>query len=558
VKFFSRVVEVIAYPFQLLFAAPVALLTASRAVRGFSLAARSTLAVAVFMVLLTIVATVLSSPLVRHDSPDFGTVLLNYTVWLVLLTIITPPVVYLAVWLWGEGRSSRFPDIDRAWQEGVAALAREGLSLAEAPVYLVLGLRNERQVRAFMNATGVQFAVFGAPEGGSNPLYFYAVKNYHFKKDETWNVIYIMLTDAGQTSKLVSLAMEAGSRERVGRPPDDTVRLNQMRETLTRSDGVTPRVGTIDQLRGTTGGGTAAPPAPPPQMARAALRGTMDLGDQRGGPGGGGEEPREVTVLLDKPDQTRQTERLAHVCRLLERVRDPYCTLNGVLVVTPFGLLRRGPEQVRHLASSTRQDLRTIQKSAHLRCPVLSLIGGMEHEPGFGELVRRVGTGPALEQRIGMRFEPWNPATRERLEALAVHACDRIEGNVYDLFKMQDGYNKPGNGKLYNLLCRTRTGFSDLLKAYLSGAYGQQEPDERPMLFLGCYFAATGEIERLQGFLKAVLVDRMLENQDDLQWTEEALAQDSMRESWARVGMLASGVLIIATGVLIYQYMRKS
>ena len=199
--FFRRAVEIICYPFQLLFAAPVALLTASRAVRGFSLAARATLAVAVFMLLLTIVATVLSSPWVRHDSPDWRTVLSRYTFPLAMFTIFTPPVVYLAVWLWGEGRSSRFPDIDSAWQEGVAALAREGLSLAEAPVFLVLGLRNERQVRAFMNAAGLQYAVFGAPEGGANPLYFYAVKNYQLKKDESWNVVFIMLTDTSQTRR---------------------------------------------------------------------------------------------------------------------------------------------------------------------------------------------------------------------------------------------------------------------------------------------------------------------------------------------------------------------
>jgi hypothetical protein len=280
----------------------------------------------------------------------------------------------------------------------------------------------------------------------------------------------------------------------------------------------------------------------------------MVLGEQRGG---AADEPRDLADLLDKTDQSRQAERLAHVCHLLERARDPFCTLNGVLVVTPFGLLRRGTEQVRHLAHATRQDLRTIQRGARLRCPVISLIGGMEHEAGFGELVRRVGPGPALEQRIGMRFEPWNPATPERLEALAVHACDRVEGNVYDLFKMQDGYNKPGNGKLYNLLCRTRTGFADLLKAYLSGAFGQQERDERPMLFSGCYFAATGETERLQGFLKAVLADRMLENQDDLQWTDEALRQDELRELWAKLGMLASGILLIAAGILAYFLLAK-
>lgn len=546
----GRLIEIICYPFQLLFSAPVAVLTASRAVRGFSAPAQAALAIAVFMVLLTIVDAVLSSPLVRHDGTDMQTVLRTSTLPLILLTLVTPPVVYLAVWLWGEGRASRFPDIDRAWRDGVEALAREGLSLNEAPVFLVLGLRNERQVRAFMNATGMQFAVFGAPEGGSNPLYFYAIKNYQVKRDETWNAVFLMLTDTSQTSRLVALAAESGPRERGARPPDDTVRLSQIRDT----SGDTPRPGTMDQLRGTVGG----QPAPAPQLARQApvnLRGTMDLSDQRGG-SNSAELPADSSVLLDKADQTRQTERLGHVCSLLERVRDPFCTLNGVLVVTPFGLLRRGSEQVRHLAQATRQDLRTIQKRAHMRCPVISLIGGMEHEAGFGELVRRVGTGPALEQRIGMRFEPWNPATRERLEALAVHACDRIEGNVYDLYKMHDGYNKPGNGKLYNLLCRTRTGFSDLLKSFLSNAFGQQDPDERPMLFAGCYFAATGEIERLQGFLKAVLADRMLENQDDLQWTDEALHQDQFRETWARVGMLVAGLLVIATVVLTYKLLK--
>src|SRR5262249_41980640 len=149
----------------------------------------------------------------------------------------------------------------------------------EAPVFLVLGLRNERQVRAFMNAAGLQFAVFGAPEGGSNPLYFYAVKDYPLKKDESWNVIFLMLTDASQTSKLVSLAMESGGRERRMRPPDDTVRVNEMRESHVRGGGDTPRVGTIDQLKGTVDGPTT--PRAPMQVASGGLRGTMDLGDQR-------------------------------------------------------------------------------------------------------------------------------------------------------------------------------------------------------------------------------------------------------------------------------------
>jgi hypothetical protein len=76
------------------------------------------------------------------------------------------------------------------------------------------------------------------------------------------------------------------------------------------------------------------------------------------------------------------------------------------------------------------------------------------------------------------------------------------------------------------------------------------------MLFAGCYFAATGEIERLQGFLKAVLADRMLENQDDLQWTEEALSQDQRRETWARVGMVTAGLLVFAILFLTYRLFK--
>jgi hypothetical protein len=272
--------------------------------------------------------------------------------------------------------------------------------------------------------------------------------------------------------------------------------------------------------------------------------------------GGGAPAPASSLVVLDKQEATQQAARLAHVCRLLERTRDPFCSLNGVLVVTPFSLLRRGAEQVRHLAQATRQDLRTIQRTAQIRCPAISLIGGMEHEPGFGELVRRVGAGPALEQRVGSKFEPWNPATRERLETLAELACDNIELNVYELFRKPDGYNKPGNSKLYGLLCRTRTGFQEVLKEFLSKAFAQQSQDEVPMLFAGCYFAATGEVEALRGFLKGVLADRLLERQDDLQWTDAAMRQDAAYENWAKAGMLLTALLIVAT-IALYFYSRR-
>src|SRR5688572_11142514 len=108
-QFIQRVLQLISYPFQLIFAAPIALISLSHRVRGMSLAAQLALLVAVFMVLMTIVATVVDY--FRLQRPDFMTSFNNYTLRLGIITIITPPVVYLAVWLWGEGRESRFPDI---------------------------------------------------------------------------------------------------------------------------------------------------------------------------------------------------------------------------------------------------------------------------------------------------------------------------------------------------------------------------------------------------------------------------------------------------------------
>jgi IcmF-related N-terminal domain len=544
-QFIQRALEILSYPFQLLFAAPIALVNLSRGVRGLSLAAQAALTVAVLMVLMTVAATGLY--VWRQDRPDLLNALSSYTLRLAIVTLITPPFVYLAVWLWGEGRESRFPDINAAWQAGTAALAREGLSLTESPVFLVLGLRDKQQVRAFMKASGLKFAIYDTPEVAS-PLYFYAVHDYHLTvKDERWSPIFVVLTDASQTSKLVALSASLG-RDRVHQPVDDTVRVDAQRGADFAAEVGATMQPAADALRGTiVGSGGFTPPTPrpgPPGNLGATLV------------GGGGAPAAPARAVLDKQEATLQSARLAHVCRLLEQTREPFCALNGVLVVTPFALFRRGIEQVRDLAQATRQDLRTIQRTAQMRCPAISLIGGMEHEAGFGELVRRVGAAPALEQRVGSKFEPWNPATRERLELLAELACDNVELNVYELFRKPDGYNKPGNSKLYGLLCRTRTGFQEVLKEFLSKAFAQQSQDESPMLFAGCYFAATGEVEALRGFLKGVLADRLLERQDDLQWTDAALRQDASYENWAKAGMLVSGLLVL--GALgMYFYSRK-
>jgi hypothetical protein len=225
-------------------------------------------------------------------------------------------------------------------------------------------------------------------------------------------------------------------------------------------------------------------------------------------------------------------------------------------------MLRRGDEQCRQLASAVREDLRVVQQGARLRCAVVSLIGGMEHEKGFLELIRRVGSTRARDQRLGSSFKTWNPPTIERLQSLATIACGSFEDNIYSLFKEEDGYNKPGNDKLYGLICKTRGKFIEGLEFFLTDGYGLQDIREtdgsRPMLFSGCYFAATGEVEGAAGFLRSLFDQKLyLLEQDNLQWTDSALRDDAAYHNWARIGMLLSGVIVLALiGVFIYTQMK--
>ena len=557
-----NIINVISYPFQLVFMAPAALVGASSWFRGVSLAMRVAIVVFLFMLLFTIISAVYQFLGIDPTNADRGSWLRQSFVPSIVLMLLTPPVVYIAVRFWLEGSVSRFPDIDAAWKEGVAALEGAGISLTNTPVFLVLGARDEKQMRSLMRSTSIKFAVQGEPQGNNKPLHFYAAIDEKIAgSDEKLTAVYIFAVDCCRSSKLHQLGFTEVGRSKFN--VEDTVRPGEgMRGTMVSgsdkpgvSSGTTVGNAPNDAMRGTSVGGNN----PPATLSRAQMAGTMM-------PGGGGaatmhagaSDVGSAVAILSKQESAYQAARLEYLCTLISRAREPLCPLNGVMTVTPFQMLRRGDEQCRQLAGAVREDLRIVQQSTRLRCPVVSLIGGMEHERGFIELIRRVGASRARDQRLGSSFKTWNPPTIERLQQLATNSCGSFEDNIYALFKEEDGYNKPGNDRLYSLICKTRGKFIEGLEFFLTDAYGLQDIREtdgsRPMLFCGCYFAATGEVEGAAGFLRSLFDQKlyMLE-QDNLQWTETALRDDAGYHNWARFGMLLSGALVIGLiGVFVY------
>jgi len=249
--------------------------------------------------------------------------------------------------------------------------------------------------------------------------------------------------------------------------------------------------------------------------------------------------------IVSPGDSEEQLTRLEYVCHLLRRTRRPLCPINGILVLIPRKTIQAGARESRELERAAKADVATVQQELQLRCPTTALLVGNEEDPGFGELVRRVGRERAAAQRFGKRFDVRSLATPDQLAAFCIHVAGVFEDWIYTLFREKDALTRPGNTHLYGLLCNVRTRLQRRLTHILVGSFGwdaEREKDADPVPFSGCYFAATGETEDRQAFVRGVF-DKLVEEQGNVEWTSEALAE-SRRLRWFGYLGTAIGVVL--------------
>jgi hypothetical protein len=548
-------------------------------------------AIATALFLLALVAAAWTLLILDPNIPWRETLSWTRILIVVALLVVIPVVLYYTVRLWLEGDRARFPDVDFAWNAGLRALARNGVSLRSTPLFLILGSHDPRHERAIVRATGLHLRVRGEPDGPA-PLHWYANPQG----------IYLFLTEAGTLSELsqVMARREAEAAALGAAAPEAPL------AAPAAAAGPPPA------------GSAVSPPAPPsaasaPSAAQqatrqstsdstrrsaalddAAGRGTLALDDylqqqqarQTGRAAGGPSRQRPVgggTVKLDAPmaaaesaatrvsagaapeDQpaliapqraAEQLERLDYVCRLLRRARDPLCAANGVITLLPFQAIQAGAREARELEQAVKADLATVQSALQLRCPVTALVEGMEKERGFRELVKRVGPQRAAVQRFGRRYDVRGTATAEDLSALCEHVCGVFEDWIYTLFREKDALARPGNTQLYGLLCTVRSRLKGRLGEILSRGFGHDprlHAGNEPILFSGCYFAATGETDDRQAFVKGVF-DKLVEEQENVEWTARAGVLDR-RYRWLAIGGGAAALL--AAGVAAFLIVRQ-
>jgi hypothetical protein len=154
-----------------------------------------------------------------------------------------------------------------------------------------------------------------------------------------------------------------------------------------------------------------------------------------------------------------------------------------------------------------------------------------------------------VTQRFGRRFDVRTVATAEQLSALCIHVCGVFEDWIHTLFREAGALSRPGNTRLYSLLCKIRCNFAPVLKDVLAGGFGydaQQKQLAEPLAFSGCYFAATGESDDQQAFVRGVF-EKLGEEQEEVEWTRRAKQVNRRYQSLA----IASTVLSVALAVLI-------
>jgi hypothetical protein len=517
--------------------------TASRRLLSITLPARVAVMVTIFLVICVIAAYAVFYTTPNRTSWDYWVSPLRLTV-ILLLVVAIPLVVYQTLKLWLQGEAAQFPDIDYAWRAGLAELAGHGLNLLETPLFLVFGSAGIVQEKALFEASRLGLQLTQVPQGRA-ALHWYANPDG----------IYLVLTEVGCLSGLAQEARKADEQAQAAPEPRPARAVDPVRGTIV-GEGPARSVSTLAVSAVSAAAPAAARPALP-----ADIRGTMMVGAASMAVNQAFAPTAAKPLALTPAVAAEEERRMEYLCRLVRRIRRPLCPINGLLALLPYGLIERGPLEATEVQRALRRDIFALRQTLQIRCPVTALVVGLEAESGFRELVRRVGRERAAGQRFGKGFSLANPPTAERLESLCAHACGAFEDWVYNLFREKGALSRPGNTKLYGLLCKIRRNVQGRLAGILVSGLArdsEQDPQLEPLLFGGCYFAATGESEDRQAFVKGVF-DKLPEQQEELQWTQRALSED---QGYRQAAQFLLGLdlllLLTLTGMAVYRWFFKS
>jgi hypothetical protein len=466
--------------------------------------------------------------------------------WLPMLFLLGYALYWLGRILWKllapVAEISEFPDIDEAWDEGLAALKQAGIAVSQVPLFLVLG-HPRGSTKEFFDSSQMNLPVRHIPRKREAPIHFTA----------TPEGIWITCEGASLMGRQVDILHENASPTAPTTPAEPSmeeipdgpppIEYEQSGESMAQQKA---ELAEAEALH------AGASPSPVLLMA-----------DQ---PAGAGLRLRKnrAPLLKNNEEVTRLTARLQHLCHLVTRVRQPFCPINGVLVILPLAATAN-IEDASQTGAVCQHDLATLRASLQVHAPMLVVLADMEQVPGFCELLEQF---PEAKQRQFVLGQPFplmpdldQPDVPRMIGKGITWLFETLfPANVYKLLRAEQANQPRGtvlraNGKLYQLLVEMRERYRGL-NHILTRSLGSST--DGPLLFGGCFLAATGtDPAREQAFVHGVL-RQMIENQNYVSWTKEAMAEEAEYLRWTRLGYLVILAMVVTTVMLGYWYWPRS
>jgi hypothetical protein len=461
--------------------------------------------------------------------------------WLPILFLLLYTLCWLSYWLWrllvSEDEGLRFPDIEEAWEEAKASLRQAGLNVSDVPLFLFLG-QPEDDEKALFQAAQINLLVKQAPTRDDAPLHVYANRDA------------IYLTCAG-ASLLGRHARYLAGKLRDKTMPDREESPSEDDDMVTHT--ISPGGSGILEARG-----------PFADMAKV-----LHQAEHEGRPLTKVEK-RELRRMYRQSQPQRsplkdpeliayEAARLQFLCRLLVHDRRPFCAVNGVLLLVPFAGTD-SEQDATYTAEALQRDLAVTGSALQVDCPHYTLVCDLETASGFSEFLQRFAPKERL-RRLGQSC-PLNPdlqgtslraapkhATMKLLDSLAKWICQAVVPIwVYRNFQMEkaDTPDRAAlnriNGRLFLLADELQERSGRLATVLVRGLTARNGP----LLFGGCYLAATGsDVEREQAFVRGLL-DRLSEGQSCVYWTQQTLEEEAAYARWVRFGWTFLAMVVLA------------
>ena len=424
---------------------------------------------------------------------------------LLLLVVLVPLLVYQAARLWLEHQGGRWPDIAAAWTAAGNELGRQQISLTDAPLFLVLGSDGGELERALLAESSTPLLVQQSPAGGG-PLHVFASRE----------AIFVCFSGAGQT------AFTAAS----------------IRSAL--ADGGQPSSGPL---------AGATPDAVVDHAAAALQSGSVSV-DAR-------PTTRSSPPSRSAKERRDAADRLEFACDQLRQSRVPLASINGVLVLLTLQVNRPADADAVRLGEAVGEDLATITRVLGVRAPVTLLAGVLQDDPAIDDLLPRLDAGKRAAA-FGQPFPVGLPPTAEHLHALAFNATgslnDRLAELLLDPRRIAE---QPANRHLLAMLGRMRLDVSTQIARVLQQAFSADlhggTDGRRGILPLlaGCYVASISGDAGRRAFGRGLL-DRVVQLQGELDWTDESLRAEAWAARTSRLLFGAAAVMVVAMVAIIW------